>query len=97
MTSDDQSKSARKPHPADGMVKSVDCGGGAHMNFQNPAVDQSLGWSLTWATDARPFLLSAASVIGSYDYLLSGDISMTEATRRLRLLRDARKEAANAR
>ncbi|MHB1086119.1 MAG: hypothetical protein ACYCZ0_00020 [Minisyncoccota bacterium] len=33
---------------------------------------------------------SVASLLESYDYLLSSAISMTEATRRLRMLRSAR-------
>ena len=35
---------------------------------------------------------AVASLLDSYDYLLSGEINITEATRRLRLLRSARKE-----
>lgn len=84
-----------QPHPADGMVGRVDCGGGATMCLVVPGIEQTLDWSLRYATNVEPFRYSAAAVISSYDYLLSGDITMAEATRRLRLLRAARKGLAN--
>lgn len=49
-----------------------------------------LVWQLVWGKPER-VRHQAASVIESYAYLLSGNISMTEATRRLRLLRKAMK------
>jgi hypothetical protein len=60
-----------------------------------PGVEQTLDWSLRYATNVEPFRYSAAAVIGSYDYLLSGGITMAEATRRLRLLRERRRVLAN--
>ena len=83
-------------HPADGMTSHVDCGDGAWMTIIDPRSfhDGGLEWTLRY-TDAKDTKHVAASVIASYDYLLSGAISMAEATRRLKLLRAARRECVN--
>lgn len=82
---------SQPPHLADGMTAHVCIGDGAYSTIPNP---QSYGhggivWHLTYATEG-PYRLSAASIIGSFDYLLSDDITMEEATHRLALLRKAR-------
>ena len=79
------------------MTVRVDCGGGAVMSIIDPRSyggllndEQGITWTLTWG-DYGAVRLVAASLLSSYDYLLSGDITMAEATRRLRLLRATRK------
>lgn len=87
-----------RKHPADGMTAVVQMGDGAAHNIINPQSfeDGGPGWHLTWG-NVEGVRYTAASLLDSYDYLLSGAITMAEATRRLRLLRNARKELANAR
>lgn len=82
-------------HPADGMTLYVDVGDGAEMKIPDPRSfkDGGLEWTLLYG-DADAVRGVAASVIGSYDYLLSGSISTTEAIRRLRLIRGVYREAA---
>lgn len=81
--------------PPKGVTVRVDCGDGAVMTMPNSFHDWSIVWHLTWGNpeDTR---FVAASIIESYDYLLSGVISMKEATRRLRLLRAKRRELMDA-
>lgn len=83
---------SKRPHLADGMTASVCIGDGAYSTIPNPQSYEHGGivWHLTYSSDVRPYVLTAGSVITSYDYLLSGAITMKEATRRLRLLRSAR-------
>lgn len=83
-----------KEIPARDCTISVDCGDGAVMTAVNPYSQDSVGWAVRYGNVIRMRYV-AASVIDSYDYLLSADINMKEATRRLRLLRSARVEARN--
>ena len=74
----------------------VETGGGAVMTIVNPMCDPHIEWMMRYGRDLNPSeagRFSAASLIESYDYLLSGAINMTEATRRLRLLRAARRSS----
>lgn len=82
-----------RPHLADGMTASVCIGGGAYSTIPNPQSYHHGGivWHLTWAADVRPYTGTAASIITTFDYLLSDGISMKDATNRLRLLRNARR------
>lgn len=64
------------------------------MAFPNPVSDPHLGWALAHA-ESRAASLSAASALETFDHLLSDQINMEEATRRLRLLRAARRELVN--
>lgn len=91
-------KTIGDPHPADGMTAVVQMGGGAASSIINPQSfeDGGVGWNLTWG-NVEGVRYTAASLLESYDYLLSGAITMAEATRWLRLLRNARKKLANAR
>lgn len=73
------------------LIGRVDCGGGAVMSFPKRNADGSVVWHLTYG-NAEAVKHVSASIIESYAYLLSAEISMKEATRRLRLLRKARKE-----
>lgn len=76
----------------------VKTGRGAMHQIANPLADPHLEWMLRYAPDGlndpkNCARLAAASVISGFDYLLSADISMKEATERLRMMRAARKEA----
>ncbi len=66
----------------------VSVGGGARMSISQPRADPHLEWSLRYG-DPEAVRFVAASVVESYDYLLSDNINMVEATRRLRILRAA--------
>ena len=72
-------------------VTQVPTGGNAVMSIVNPMADPHIEWSLRYADNLASSRFSAASLVESYDYLLSQNINMTEATRRLRLLRAARR------
>ena len=78
-------------HPADGMTAHVDCGDGATMTIINPQSFEDGGpeWVMRYG-NPEGIRFSVASLLSSYDYLLSGNITMKEATARLRLLRKAR-------
>lgn len=66
----------------------VPTGGNGVMTVSLPGADPHLEWSLRYGSpEAVRFI--AASVVESFDYLLSSNINMTEATRRLRILRRA--------
>lgn len=80
-----------KEIPARGCTAHVDCGDGAVMNMVNPYSDDSVEWGLRYGNAVRMRYV-AASVIASYDYLLSDRITTKEAIRRLRLLRGKRVE-----
>ena len=79
-------------HPADGMTATVCIGDGAFMTIINPQSFKYGGveWGLRFG-DPDAVRYTAASAISSYDYLLSDESSMKEATRRLRVLRNARR------
>jgi hypothetical protein len=83
-----------KEIPARDCVSHVECGDGAVMSFANPYSEDSLEWGLRYGNADRMKYLAAA-VVSSYDYLLSSEITMKEAMRRLRLLRRKRLELLN--
>jgi len=73
----------------------VDCGEGAFMSIVDPRSFQNGGveWRLRYGSpDEVRFV--AATLIASYDYLLSQGITKAEAVKRLTLLRRARRAAA---
>ena len=80
------------PHPADGLTAQVQLGGGAVATIINPQSFANGGpeWVMRYG-DPVGIRYSVASLLESYDYLLSGEITMTEATRRLRVMRRSRK------
>lgn len=80
------------PHPADGMTAIVDVGDGAVMEIINPQSFMSGGpeWVMRYG-NPEPIRYTVACLLESYDYLMSGCINMEEATRRLRLMRAARR------
>lgn len=71
----------------------VEVGDGAVHFISNPTADPHIQHVLRYGKD-RTAELSAATVLSGFDYLLSVGINMTEATRRLRLMRKAY-QAAN--
>lgn len=78
---------------ADGMTQHVDCGDGAWMDIIDPRSFERGGpeWIMRYGNpDAIRF--SVASLLASYDYLLSSEITLKESTRRLSLMRKARSE-----
>ena len=78
-------------HPADGLTAKVALGGGAVSTIINPQsfADGGPEWRCRYG-DVEGIRYTVASLLESYDYLLSDAINMTEATRRLRLLRAGR-------
>lgn len=72
----------------------VDHGDGAVSTIPDPAVfdDGGLEWCLRYTDNGNNCRMQAASVVSSIDYLLSGNITMQEATRRLRQMRAARRD-----
>ena len=81
------------PHPADGMTIDVECGDGAWMTIIDPRSFEDGGpeWVSRYG-DIESIRYTLASLLASYDYLLSSDISQKEAIRRIRLMRKSRKE-----
>lgn len=78
-------------HPADGMTACVWLGGGAVSTIVNPQSFDDGGpeWVMRYG-NPQSIRFTAASLIESYDYLLSQNISEAEASRRLRIMRAAR-------
>lgn len=79
-------------HPADGMTAEVDLGDGATATIINPKSFEDGGpeWVMRYG---NPLAIRyvVASLLESYDYLLSGEITTKDATDRLRKLRAARR------
>jgi len=84
------------PHPADGLTAQVALGNGAVSTIINPQSFEDGGpeWRCRYG-NIESIRYTVASLLESYDYLLSGSINMTEATRRLRLLRAGRAALEN--
>lgn len=83
------------PHPADNMTADMEMGGGAFMTFINPQsfADGGPEWTCRYGNIVG-IRYTVANLLESYDYLLSSNINMQEATRRLRLLRAGRRALA---
>lgn len=81
-------------HPADGMTLQVVVGDDVAHTIVDPRSfeDGGLAWTLTYG-DPSSVAHVAAGAIESFDYLLCGRITTTEAIRRLRILRKTRAEA----
>lgn len=79
------------------LTAEINCGDGAFMTIVDPRSfeDGGVGWKLRYG-NPDGVRHTAASLIDSYDYLLSGEITMKEATRRLRLLRAGRQALATS-
>lgn len=82
-------------HPADGMTATVSMGDGAYSTIINPQsfADGGPEWVMRYG---RPESIryTVAGLLETFDYLLSDSINMTEATRRLRIMRAVRRDLA---
>lgn len=78
-------------HPADGMVVHVPVGDGATHDIVDPRSFKDGGpeWTMRYGDPERVRYM-VAMLLASYDYLLSGAITTTEAIRRLRIMRQYR-------
>ena len=78
-------------HPADGMTAEVDLGDGAGATIINPQSFKDGGpeWVMRYGNPLA-IRYTVASLLESYDYLLSGEITRKEAMQRLVLMRRAR-------
>lgn len=75
------------------MFQPVSVGDGAVMSIENPTLDPTIQYALTYGQPVNENIaLQASAVLGSFDYLLSSHCTMREAVRRLRILRAARRE-----
>ncbi len=84
---------SRNPHPFDGMAQHVECGDGAVINIIDPRSFENGGpeWIMRYG-NPESIRHGVVMLLMSYDYLLSSEITTTEAIRRLRLMRQARRE-----
>lgn len=84
---------SKTPHPADGMTQHVDCDDGAWMTIIDPRSFEYGGpeWVMRYG-NPESIRFTVASILASYDYLLSDNINWREALRRLQRLRRARAE-----
>ncbi|WP_374828718.1 hypothetical protein [Paenochrobactrum pullorum] len=73
------------------LTAQVDLGGGAIATIVNPQSfnDGGVIWRVRY-DNCEEVRYTAAMIIESYDYLLSSDISTTEAIRRIRILKSGR-------
>ena len=72
-----------------GILIHVDHGSGAFGSIPNPRHEMGLEWALRYGNPALVRFV-AASVVETFDYLISDQITMKEATARLRQFRAAR-------
>lgn len=84
-------------HPADGMCIDVSFGDGAYGAYGTLINPQSFDkggpeWVCRYGNIVS-IRYAVAGLLESYDYLLSSEITMAEATRRLRFMRGARRSA----
>ncbi|WP_293811331.1 hypothetical protein [uncultured Bosea sp.] len=84
-------------HPADGMTATVSLGDGAFTSIINPRSFEEGGpeWVMRYG-NPESIRYAVAGLLESYDYLLGSHLSMREATRRLRLMRAARRDLENS-
>jgi hypothetical protein len=81
-------------HPADGMTIEISMGGGAYSTIINPQSFANGGpeWVMRYG-NPESIRYTVASLLETFDYLLSRNINMAEATRRLRIMRAVRRAA----
>jgi hypothetical protein len=70
------------------MTAHVHVGDGALVTIVNPMHDSGVEWTLRYG-DPESVRFVAASLLASYHYLLSTNITTEEAIRRLRILRNS--------
>jgi len=85
------------PHPADGMTVTVSMGDGAYSTIINPQSFENGGpeWVMRYG-NPESIRYTVASLLETFDYLLSDNINMKEATDRLRMLRAVRRDLARS-
>lgn len=90
-----RTKSKLRSHPSDGMTIHVPVGDRAVEEIIDPRSFEDGGpaWIMRHG-NPETIRHTVAALLESYDYLLSDSINMTEATRRLRLMRQYRRAAA---
>lgn len=76
------------------LMLKVEHGDGAVGFIPDPAAfdDGGLEWCLRYARQHNNCHLQAAAVVSTFDHLMSPNITMKEATRRLRQMRAARSD-----
>jgi len=75
----------------------IDCGDGAVMSipyYNQESDNETIGWVSRYG-DIEAARYDVAMILDSYRYLISDEITMKEATRRLRLLRKRYKDNKN--
>lgn len=81
----------------DHFFMTVEVGDGAVHFITNPNAEPNLQWMLRYGgrfgNDLQTAVIASATVLSGFDYLLSGNINLKEATRRLGLMRKARQAA----
>lgn len=77
--------------PADGMAVHVPVGDGAWQDIIDPRSFEDGGpeWVMRYG-NPEAIRYTVASLLSSYDYILSGEITTAEAIRRLRIMRQYR-------
>jgi hypothetical protein len=85
---------SNRGHPADGMTIHVSMGDGAYSTIINPTsfADGGPVWVMAYG-NPESIRHSVASLLETFDHLLSDNITMAEATRRLRIMRAVRRAA----
>lgn len=76
------------------LLQQIDHGGGAFGSIPDVSQYEEGGveWCLRYACDGNNYALQAASVVATFDYLLSEQVTAKEAMRRLRQMRRSRRE-----
>jgi hypothetical protein len=81
----------------DHFFMTVEVGDGAAHFITNPNAEPHLQWMLRYGrqfgNDLQTAEMAAATVLSGFDYLLSDNINLKEATRRLGLMRKAHQAA----
>lgn len=79
-------------HPADGMTAIISMGDGAYSTIINPQSFDDGGpeWVMRYGAP-ESIRYTVAGLLETFDYLLSDNINMAEAIRRLRIMRNVRR------
>lgn len=82
-------------HPADDMTATISMGGGAYSTIINPQSFEDGGpeWVMRYG-NPESIRYTVASLLETFDYLLSDALTMKEATERLRIMRAVRRDLA---
>jgi len=85
-------------HPADGMTADISMGGGAYSTIINPQSFEDGGaeWVMRYG-NPESIRYTVASLLETFDYLLSDALNMKEATEWLRVMRAVRRDMVASR